>query len=188
MKIGSGPNWACVFAISGAAAAPWTWTASTPAIEDRVAGTFTNPQLWASHNDFVFQSGYIRRYLPGFTDKSIFTQERLERELPWKIKGFIGHGLEFARPFNISEETLAILTQTTAGKLYRASMLLLGLRRDTMDSLADPHQGGLISWNGRPPRISSVPISSSCAPWRKSGATTPWGTPTSSWPAVSSSG
>ncbi len=118
------------------------------AIEDRVTSTFTNPQLWASHNDLVLQSGYIRRYLPGFTDKSIFTQERLERELPWKIKGFIGHGLEFARPFNISEETLAILTQTTPGKLYRASMLLLGLRRETMDSLVDPHRGGLISWNG----------------------------------------
>ena len=117
-------------------------------IEDRVTSTFTNPQLWASHNDLILQSGYIRRYLPGFTDKSIFTQERLERELPWKIKGFIGHGLEFARPFNISEETLAILTQTTPGKLYRASMLLMGLRRDTTDSLADPHHGGLISWNG----------------------------------------
>ncbi len=117
-------------------------------IEDRVTGTFTNPQLWASRNDLVLQSGYIRRYLPTFTDKSIFTQERLERELPWKIKGFIGHGLEFARPFNISEETLAILTQTTVGKLYRASMLLLGLRRETMDSLADPHHGGLLSWTG----------------------------------------
>ena len=117
-------------------------------IEDRVTGTFTNPQLWASRNDLVLQSGYIRRYLPTFTDKSIFTQERLERELPWQIKGFIGHGLEFARPFNISEETLAILTQTTVGKLYRASMLLLGLRRETMDNLADPHRGGLLSWTG----------------------------------------
>ncbi|MCX5892470.1 MAG: BamA/TamA family outer membrane protein [Deltaproteobacteria bacterium] len=117
-------------------------------IEDRVTSTFTNPQLWGSHNDFILQSGYIRRYLPGFTDRSYFTQERLERELPWKIKGYIGHGLEFARPFNISEETLAILTQTTPGKLYRASMLLLGLRRETMDSLVDPRQGGRISWTG----------------------------------------
>lgn len=117
-------------------------------IEDKVVGTFTNPQLWASRNDLILQSGYIRRYLPGFTDKSYFTQERLERELPWKIKGYIGHGLEFARPFNISEETLAILTQTTTGKLYRASMLLMGLRRDTMDSLVDPHHGGLISLTG----------------------------------------
>ena len=42
-------------------------------IEDRVVSTFTNPQLWTSRNDFVLQSGYIRRYLPGFTDKSYFT-------------------------------------------------------------------------------------------------------------------
>ena len=27
-------------------------------------------------------------------------------------------------------------------------MLLLGLRRETMDSLADPHRGGLLSWTG----------------------------------------
>lgn len=117
-------------------------------IEDRVTSTFTNPQLWATRNDFIFQSGYIRRYLPGFTDKSYFTQERLERNLPWKFRGHIGHGLEFARPFNISEETLAILTTTTTGKLYRASMLLLGLRRETLDNPVDPHRGGLFSWNG----------------------------------------
>ena len=115
-------------------------------IEDRVTSTFTNPQLWASHNDLVLQGGYIRRYLPGFTDKSTVTQERLERDLPWKIRGYVGHGLEFARPFNIPEETLAILTQTTTGKLYRASMLLLGLRRDTTDNPVDPHHGSLLAW------------------------------------------
>jgi outer membrane protein insertion porin family len=117
-------------------------------IEDRVMSTFTNPQLWTSRNDFVFQSGYIRRYLPGFTDKSYFTLERLERDLPWKIRGYLGHSLEFARPFNIPEETLAILTQTTAGKLYRASMLIGGLRRETMDNPVDPHRGGLLAWTG----------------------------------------
>ena len=118
------------------------------ALEERIAGTFTNPQLWESYNDLILQSGYIRRYLPAFTDKSYFTPERLERELLWKIKGYIGHGLEFARPFNIPEETLAILTQTTIGKLYRASMLLMGLRWDNVDSLVDPHHGGQISWIG----------------------------------------
>jgi outer membrane protein insertion porin family len=116
------------------------------AIEDRVVSTFTNPQLWGSHNDFIFQSGYIRRYLPAFTDKSYFTQERLERELFWKFRGYLGHGLEFARPFNIPEETLAILTTTTPGKLYRASMLIGGLRRETMDNQSDPHRGSLLAW------------------------------------------
>jgi outer membrane protein assembly complex protein YaeT len=115
-------------------------------IEDKVVSTFTNPQLWASRNDLILQGGYIRRYLPGFTDKSTFTQERLERDLPWKLRGFVGHSLEFARPFNVPEETLLILNQTTTGKLYRASMLLLGLRRDTTDNPADPHRGGILAW------------------------------------------
>ena len=117
-------------------------------IEDRVVSTFTNPQLWTSRNDFVLEAGYIRRYLPGFTDKSYFTLERLERDLPWKIRGYLGHSLEFARPFNIPEETLAILTQTTAGKLYRASMLIGGLRRDTTDNPVDPRRGSLLAWTG----------------------------------------
>ncbi len=117
-------------------------------IEDRVVGTFNNPQVWTSHNDLTLQSGYIRRYLPSFTDKSYFTLERLERDLPWKIRGYLGHSLEFARPFNIPEETLVILTQTTAGKLYRASMLVAGLRRETMDNPVDPHHGGLLAWTG----------------------------------------
>jgi outer membrane protein insertion porin family len=115
-------------------------------IEDKVVSTFTNPQLWASRNDYILQGGYIRRYLPGFTDKSTFVQERLERNLPWKIRGFVGHSLEFARPFNVPEETLLILNQTTTGKLYRASMLLLGLRRDTTDNPVDPHRGSLLTW------------------------------------------
>jgi outer membrane translocation and assembly module TamA len=56
--------------------------------------------------------------------------------------------LEFARPFDIPDETLAILTKTSTEELYRSSMLLLGLRRETEDNLADPHRGGLLSWTG----------------------------------------
>jgi outer membrane protein assembly complex protein YaeT len=118
------------------------------AIEERIAGTFTNPQIWTSHNDLILTSGYIRRYLPAFTDKSYFTQERLERDLFWKIRGYVGHGLEFARPFNITDESLAVLIKTTPGKLYRASMLLMGLRRETLDNPIDPHHGGLLAWTG----------------------------------------
>jgi len=108
--------------------------------EYRVEGTLLNPQLWTSYNDLVLQTGLIRRYLPGFTDRAWFTQVRLERELFWKVKGYLGQGLEFARPFNIPEETLA-LTDTKAGKLYRASMAIFGLRRDTTDNPIDPHRG-----------------------------------------------
>jgi outer membrane translocation and assembly module TamA len=56
--------------------------------------------------------------------------------------------LEFARPFDIPDETLAILTNTSTEKLYRSSMLLLGLRRETMDNPVDPHRGGLLAWAG----------------------------------------
>lgn len=117
-------------------------------LEYRVEGSFINPMVFGSNNDFVYQTGWVRRYLPGFTDKAYFSQVRLERDLPWKFRGYVGHGLEFTRPFNISEDTLAILNQTTqAGKLYRASMALAGLRQDTMDSVADPHRGGQIILN-----------------------------------------
>lgn len=119
------------------------------AIEDRVEGTFANPQLWATRNDLVMQAGYIRRYLPSFTDKSIFTQARLERDLPWRLRGWVGHGLEFARPFNIPEETLLLLSETQAGKLYRSSMVLWGLRQETTDNVADPHRGGLFTLDGQ---------------------------------------
>jgi len=114
-------------------------------LEYRVEGTFFNPLLWGSNFDFVYQTGWIRRYLPGFTDKAYFSQARLERDLPWRIRGYVGHSLEFTRPFNISEETLALLTETQSGRLYRASMMIMGLRQDTMDNAIDPHRGGLLS-------------------------------------------
>ena len=114
-------------------------------LEYRVEGTFTNPLVWGTKNDFVYQTGWIRRYLPGFTDKAYFTQVRLERDLPWKVRGYLGYGLEFTRPFNIPEETLLRLSETQTGKLYRVSMALLGLRRETMDNVIDPHRGGLLT-------------------------------------------
>jgi outer membrane protein assembly complex protein YaeT len=117
-------------------------------LEYRVEGTFLNPLVFGSNFDFVYQTGWVRRYLPGFTDKAYFSQVRLERDLPWKFRGYVGHGLEFTRPFNISEDTLALLSQTTqAGKLYRASMALLGVRQETMDNVADPHRGGQLFLN-----------------------------------------
>jgi outer membrane protein assembly complex protein YaeT len=114
--------------------------------ESRLEGTLFNPQFWTSCNDLVVQAGLIRRYLPGFTDRAWFTQVRLERELFEKVRGYLGHGLEFARPFNIPEELLAI-TDTKAGKLYIASMAVFGLRRDTTDNRIDPHRGSLL-WIG----------------------------------------
>jgi outer membrane protein assembly complex protein YaeT len=118
-------------------------------IENRVEGSFANPQLWASRNDLVIKGGGILRYLPGYDDRALYTQERLERDLPWRFRGYVGHGLEFARPFNIPLETLILLSETQTGKLYRASMAMAGLRQDTADNVADPHKGGLIAWDGQ---------------------------------------
>jgi outer membrane protein assembly complex protein YaeT len=114
-------------------------------LETRLEGSFRNPQLFNSGLDFVFNTGINRRYLPGFTDKAFFTRAVLERDFPWNLKGYVGHGLEYTRPFNISDDTLQRLQATEAGKLYRASMLLLGLNRNTMDNPTDPQKGGSLS-------------------------------------------
>jgi outer membrane protein insertion porin family len=117
-------------------------------LEYRAEGTFVNPLVLGSNWDLIFQSGFIRRYLPVFTDRAYFVTTRLERELPWHFRGFCGYGLEFARPFNVPEETLLLLTQTEVGKLYTASMLQGGVRQETTDNPVDPHRGGLFLING----------------------------------------
>ncbi len=114
-------------------------------LETKVAGTFTNPQFMASKNDAVLLGGFARRYLPGFTDKAYYTQARLERDLPWLLRGYLGYGLEFARPFNIPTQTLLLLKETESGRLYTASMAMVGLRRDSADNPIYPRRGGLVS-------------------------------------------
>lgn len=106
---------------------------------------FINPVVFGSSFDFVQQSGARRRDLPGFHDRAFFTQSRLERDLPWDLRVYFGHGLEFARPFNLPVETLILLQGTQPEKLYRASYAILGLRRDTTDSPIDPHRGGILT-------------------------------------------
>jgi len=117
-------------------------------LEYRVESTLFNPLVFGTKNDVVFQTGFVRRYLPSFTDKAFFTSVRLERDLPWKFRGYVGHGLEFTRPFNIPVETLLLLGETETGKLFRASMAMAGLRQETIDSAADPHRGGIFSLTG----------------------------------------
>ena len=107
--------------------------------------TFTNPVVFGSSFDFVQQSGARRRDLPGFHDRAYYTQSRLERDIPWGLRVYFGHGLEFARPFNLPVETLLLLRGTEPEKLYRVSSALLGLRRDTTDSNIDPHKGGIVN-------------------------------------------
>lgn len=107
---------------------------------------FTNPAIFGSHFDFLNQSGARRRDLPGFTDRAYYTQSRLEHDIPWNFRVYFGHGLEYARPFNIPLDTLILLEGTQPEKAYRASYALLGLQQDTVDNPANPHHGGYIAW------------------------------------------
>jgi outer membrane protein assembly complex protein YaeT len=107
---------------------------------------FTNPAVNGTHLDFINQSGARRRDLPGFTDQAYYTQSRLERDIPYNFRFYFGHGLEFARPFDIPLSTLVLLEGTQPEKVYRASYGLLGLRQDTVDNPANPHHGGYIDW------------------------------------------
>ena len=107
--------------------------------------SFSNPVVFGSSFDFVQQSGARRRDLPGFNDRAFFTQSRLERDIPWDLRVYFGHGLEFARPFNLPVETLIRLQGTQPEKMYRASFALLGLRQDTTDSHIEPRRGGILN-------------------------------------------
>ncbi len=113
--------------------------------ENRLMGTFTNPQVFASRFDFIAQGGFLHWDLPGFKDRAYFTQVRLERDLPGNFRVYFGHGLEFARPFGIPEETLLILNEAAQEKLFTASMAMFGVRRDTTDNALDPSRGHILS-------------------------------------------
>jgi outer membrane protein assembly complex protein YaeT len=106
---------------------------------------FTNPVVLGSSFDFVNQSGARRRNLPGFNDYAYFTQSRLERDIPWDLRLYFGHGLEWARPFNIPVETLIRLQGTQPERMYRSSFAILGLRQDTADNHIEPHRGGIFN-------------------------------------------
>jgi outer membrane protein assembly complex protein YaeT len=107
--------------------------------------SFSNPVVFNTHFDFVQQAGARRRDLPGFNDRAFYTQARLERDVPWDLRVYFGHGLEFARPFNIPVETLLRLQDTQPEKMYRASFAILGLRQDTTDSHIEPRRGGIFN-------------------------------------------
>lgn len=116
-------------------------------LETRITGSFLNPQLWSSFWDLTFQTGWITRDFPGFNDRAFFTQTRFERDLPWSIRVYVGHGLEFARPFDIPADTLLLLGEPR-GKSYTSSALQVGLRQDKTDNPVDPSQGWLLYANG----------------------------------------
>ncbi len=117
-------------------------------IDSKATLTFTNPQIFRSRLDFVASGGWVNRVLPSFTDQSYFTYERLERDLPWKFRGYFGHAFEYAQPFDVPLSTLLFLENTEPGKSYRSSMVIFGLSRDTTVNPSDPTGGGKIIFSG----------------------------------------
>jgi outer membrane protein insertion porin family len=112
-------------------------------LDNRFEGSFLNPMIFGSDLDLVFNTGFLRRYFPSFSDKAFYTRTLLQKELDDRTKVYIGHGLEFARPFNITDLALQLIP-TQPGKLYSTDMLLWGLTRDTVDNPADPQKGNQI--------------------------------------------
>ena len=117
-------------------------------LESRLTATLTSPQVFKTQWDLVNKTGLLEQRFPSFRDRAYFTATRLERELPGKWLLAVGHTLEWDRPFNIPLETLMMLRETEPGRTYRASMAVLGLRRDTTDSIVDPQRGGIFSFTG----------------------------------------
>jgi len=117
-------------------------------LESRLMASFLNPQLWSSFWDFSLSGGYLTRDLPGFNDRAFFTQTRFERDLPWSIRVYVGHGLEFARPFDIPTATLLLLKESDTGRTFTSSMLQAGLRQDTTDNPVDPTRGWILFVSG----------------------------------------
>lgn len=117
-------------------------------IDSHIIGTFTSPQIFRSYFDFVALAGFIRRDLPSFTDRSYYSQARLEHDLPWKFRGYVGHAFEYARPFDVPLSTLILLQNTEPGRLYKSSMVIFGLSRDTTVNPSDPTGGGKLNISG----------------------------------------
>ena len=113
-------------------------------LDNRFEGSFLNPMIFGYDLDLVFNTGFLRREYPSFSDQAFYTRTLLQKTFPNKTKVYLGHGLEFARPFNITDLALQLLQETESGKLYSANMLLWGLTRDTTDNPADPQKGGQI--------------------------------------------
>lgn len=116
-------------------------------IDSHFTSTFTNPQLWASYFDFIATGGGQLLQYPSFDDRAIFVQTRLERQLPWKFKGYGGYLLQYDRPSNIAATTqLAFSGPQERG--FRTAMAFAGLSQNTMDDDLYPSRGGVLSARG----------------------------------------
>jgi outer membrane protein assembly complex protein YaeT len=111
-------------------------------LDTRLEGSFLNPMLFGSNLDLVCNAGFLRRNYPSFSDKAFYSRTLVEKEMLARTKAYVGHGVEFARPFGITDLALQLLRETASGRLYTVNMILWGLTRDTVDNPADPQKGG----------------------------------------------
>lgn len=111
-------------------------------LDSRGEGSFTNPMLLGSEMDLVVNGGFLRRLYPSFSDQAFYSRTLLQRQFANRLKVYVGHGLEFARPFDITDLARQILRESESGKLYTVNMLLWGLTYDTVTDPADPQTGG----------------------------------------------
>lgn len=116
-------------------------------IDSKFASTFTNPQLWGSYADLIMSSGLMYRDYPSFDDKTLFFNNRLERDLPWNWKVYGGYLLQFDEPSNIPATTM-VMFKEPQDQTFRTSLVFLGFQRDTTDNALYPTQGGLFYLNG----------------------------------------
>ena len=86
-------------------------------LDSRFEGSFLNPMIFGYDLDLVFNTGFLRREYPSFSDQAFYTRTLLQKTFPNKTKVYLGHGLEFARPFNITDLALQLLQETESGKL-----------------------------------------------------------------------
>jgi len=111
-------------------------------LDTRLEGSFFNPMFFGANLDLICNAGFLRRNYPSFSDRAFYSRTLLEKEVAARTKVYVGHGLEFARPFGITDLALQLLRETRSDKLYTVNMILWGLTRDTVDNPADPQKGG----------------------------------------------
>lgn len=113
-------------------------------IDSRFAATFTNPQIGGSFTDLIVASGWFYREYPSFNDRTLSGQLRLERQLPWGIKGYLGYLLQFDQPSGVPGTVQSLFSQSQSQR-FRTSLGFVGLRRDSTDDLINPTRGGMVS-------------------------------------------
>lgn len=116
-------------------------------LDSHFTTTFTNPQIGASYFDLIGAGGGVYLQYPSFNDLEIFGQARLERQLPWKIRGYSGYLIQQDRPTDIAYTTQAAFSQPQEQK-FLTSQVFMGASQNTTDNDLYPSRGGILSARG----------------------------------------